>query len=268
MFGYLRLQLRFLLLRLREVFERHAEPVPPPRLRHRVHGSTDVRGYLEVGRICWENIEALLRDAGADPDQCTTILDFGCGTGRVTRRIRRDLPQPRTLTGIDIDANAIAWCRRHLPGIRFIVGTPHPPLPFPDGAFDLVFAVSVFTHLDEAMQFAWLAEMQRVIRPGGFLIASVQGEHHRSLRRRPIDVSRGFAFVTGRTGLFKRDGLPDFYQDAQHTRSYVEREWSRFFRVAAYRDRGMAGHQDAVVLQRVPPPETGAADASAGAQRL
>jgi SAM-dependent methyltransferase len=125
-----------------------------------------------------------------------------------------------------------------------------PPTPLGDGAFDLIFAVSVFTHLDETMQFALLGEMRRLLRPGGVLVASVQGEHHRSLRKRQFDLSSGFAFVAGDRGWFKKDGLPRFYQDAQHTRGYVEREWAKYLDVVLYRDRGIADHQDAVVLTR------------------
>lgn len=251
MLSFLRLQIHFLAVWLRELVARPAVAVPPPRLRHRVHGSTDVRGYLEVGRTCWSSIEALIRGAGHDPQAFHAVLDFGCGSGRVIRAIpSAGGGKIRELTGIDIDPAAISWCRRNLPGIRFAVVAPYPPTPLADGAFDLVFAVSVFTHLDEAMQFSWLAELRRLLRPGGILVASLHGEHHRSLHRRPCDMSRGFAFVEGRTGLLKKDGLPDFYQDAQHTRAYVEREWSKFFAVLHYAERGMAGHQDAVVLRR------------------
>ena len=251
MFGFLRLQLHFLWVRLRELLVRPDVPMPPPRLRHRVHGSTDVRGYLEVGRTCWASIETLLRESGRPAEEFRAILDFGCGSGRVIRTIPKDTPAgTRELTGVDIDATAIAWCRRNLPGIDFHAVASQPPLLFAKSSFDLVFAVSVFTHLDEAMQFLWLDELRRVLRPGGVLVASVHGDYHRSAHRRAPDMSRGFAFVQGRTGVFKKDGLPDFYQDAQHTRAYVEQAWSRYFDVLLYRERGMAGHQDAVVLMR------------------
>lgn len=251
MLGYLRLRLHFLSVAVRERIRPPSPVVPGPRLRHRVHGSTDARGYLEVGERSWRSIEQLLRDAGRDPDAFDSILDYGCGSGRVVRVIPRETTRGRRhITGIDIDASAIAWAQRHLPGIQFETVAAVPPTRFPASAFDLIFAVSVFTHLDEALQFALLAEMRRLLRPGGVLVASVHGEHHRSVRRRTFDMSRGFLYVPGRTGLFKKDGLPDFYQDAQHTRAYVERAWSPFLRVLAYRERGLGGHQDAVVLTR------------------
>ena len=50
-------------------------------------------------------------------------------------------------------------------------------MDFPDAYFDLIFNHSVFTHLDENYQDAWLAELERVTKPGGVLVLSVSGQH-------------------------------------------------------------------------------------------
>jgi SAM-dependent methyltransferase len=176
-----------------------------------------------------------------------SILDFGCGTGRVIRNVEGKAAASR-LVGVDIDESAIRWCRRHFQGVTFDTIDPEPPLPFGDRAFDFIFAVSVFTHLDEALQFRWLRELSRVLRPGGIFVASVHGDHHRAGGKRCFDMTRGFAFTRVHGRFLKNDGLPAFYQDAQHTRGYIEREWSRFFTVLGYEERGMADHQDAVVM--------------------
>lgn len=253
MAGYLRLQLDLVRATWRERFAPLRDNVPPPRLRHRVHGSIDHRGYLEVGQRSWRSIEQLLEEIGRPADTFDSILDYGCGSGRVARVIPKNTSRgPRTITAIDIDATAIAWCARHLPGIQFLAVPPNPPTPLPDAAFDLIFAVSVFTHLDETMQFAILDEMRRLLRPDGVLVASVQGDYHRRLRKRQFDLSRGFTFVASDRGWFKKDGLPRFYQDAQHTRGYVERTWSATMDVRLYRERGICDYQDAVVLVRRP----------------
>jgi ubiquinone/menaquinone biosynthesis C-methylase UbiE len=121
-------------------------------------------------------------------------------------------------------------------------------LPFPDASFDVVFAVSVFSHLDEKPQFGWLWEILRVLRPGGLFLASTHSEklkfsrpdltleQHRSLN------TRGFLFAPG-GGAFKNDS-------SFHTRLYLEQEWGRLFSMRLHHDFGLAGFQDLTVWEK------------------
>jgi SAM-dependent methyltransferase len=89
--------------------------------------------------------------------------------------------QDPTLVGADYNPRSIAWDREHLPGIDFTVNGLHPPLDQPDGTFDVVYCVSVFTHLSEDVQLAWAAELLRVLKPGGLVLCTTQGEAFRRL---------------------------------------------------------------------------------------
>lgn len=62
--------------------------------------------------------------------------------------------------------------------------------------------------------------------------------------------SYGFMFVTGATGRLKFNKLPDFCQNACHTKEYILREWSAYLDVVRYSERGINNHQDAVVLRK------------------
>ena len=53
----------------------------------------------------------------------------------------------------------------------------HPPLPYPDKSIDLIYACSVFSHFDAERQTRWLAELQRITRPGGYLLLTFRHEH-------------------------------------------------------------------------------------------
>jgi ubiquinone/menaquinone biosynthesis C-methylase UbiE len=120
---------------------------------------------------------------------------------------------------------------------------PHPPIPLD------IYSISVFTHLNEKMQLEWLKELSRILKPNGYAIVSVHGEFHRQIKQSEIEILEGFKFKVLEKGIFKRDGLPDFYQDAQHTRNYIMKVWSRYFDVVNYIEKGINGHQDAVVLK-------------------
>ena len=246
------LKLRFFIQNLIERISRSQRSslglVPPPKLRYRVHGSTDAEGYSIVGKQSWESVARLLELHGLQIDDFESILDFGCGPGRVIVNIPESSEgKTRKSYGADIDPEAIAWCKKHIPSSRFTIVDKDPPLPFDDNSFDLIYTISVFTHLDETMQFSWLDELRRVLKPNGIAIASLHGDYHRTLSGKSRDISRGFKYTRAKVS---KHGLPDFYQDAQHSREYVEREWANYFEVLDYVERGVSDHHDAVVLRK------------------
>lgn len=230
------------------------EPVPPAKLRWRVVGSLNEAGYMKGGKITAQSIQDLCKIAGRDFYSFTDILDFGSGCGRVIQNFRHR-PSSCTLYATDIDPDLVNWGKSNLPDIQWSVNGYEPPLPFNDNLFDLIYGVSVFTHLDEDFQHAWLRELHRVTRPGASLILSVQGEYTMGWLRKDRSYSnevdeRGFLFVSLSKGRLKLDGLPDFYQAAYHTKEYIYNEWSSYFEIVDYIERGMSNVQDAVVLRK------------------
>jgi SAM-dependent methyltransferase len=149
-------------------------PYPPIELARRVGGvdETDpVGSYDFVGSWARGELEACLPEAWSWDGK--TVLDFGCGAGRVLRTF---LPNPNTdLHGCDIDRTSIEWLADNLsPPLSVFVNREDPPLDRPGETFDLVYAVSVFTHITDAWA-AWLRELHRVLRPGGLLAATFLG---------------------------------------------------------------------------------------------
>jgi SAM-dependent methyltransferase len=203
-----------------------------------------------VGRRLSADLQRLVSDVGTA--DAARVLDFGCGCGRVLRYVRDWLPMA-DLYGADMDQKGIDWCRANFDFACFTVNGPSAPMEFPDGYFDLIYGVSVFTHTDEAMQDFWLAELQRIVRPGGLLVLSVHGaaifQNHLDGPMLDRLQGDGLLFTVETTGRFKLDGLPDFYPITFHTRDYVERVRGRTFAIVAYVSRGIVGHQDAVVLK-------------------
>lgn len=100
-------------------------------------------------------------------------LDFGCGWGRIGRFFLRDF-DAQDMVGVDIDPGMVEFCAgANLPG-RFETIANGQPLPFADGSFRLITAYSVFTHLPPPLFRAWLAELLRVLAPGGQLVFTVE----------------------------------------------------------------------------------------------
>jgi SAM-dependent methyltransferase len=150
-------------------------PIPPGYLLWLVVGSSNVQAFLDSGVIhAHEVIWRTLEENGLALEHFGTILDFGCGCGRIMR-YWKDLQHAR-LYGSDYNPTLIRWCRRHLPFAQFEVNHLAPPLSFQTGQFDFVYARSVFTHFAEDLQFAWIAELRRVLKPGGHLLFTVSGD--------------------------------------------------------------------------------------------
>lgn len=226
--------------------------VPPAKLRHRVHGNLDKKSFLQIGTNLAQNIRDLCASVGRDIYSFERVLDFGCGSGRVIRNFQ-DAPASCQLYGTDIDSELISWCDKSLPSFQFSLNGYQPPLSFEDNTFDLIYAISVFTHLNEQFQHAWLRELQRIARPGALLILSANGENCISMLPSSYHGqihNDGFMFIVGATGKLKLDKLPDFYQTAYHTKEYIYREWSAYFDVVSYVECGINNHQDAILLRK------------------
>jgi SAM-dependent methyltransferase len=107
----------------------------------------------------------------------SAILDFGCGSARLIRHLR--CIDGIRLVGTDANPETITWCAANLPGIEFHVNSLCPPLSFAENSvFDLAMASSVFTHIPLDLRDAWIQEIHRVLKPGGFLICSMHGHYH------------------------------------------------------------------------------------------
>ena len=226
-------------------------PVPPHWLVQMVAGTTAIAPFVEgghrVGKLFAGLIERHL-PAAREP----AIIDFGCGCGRVARLMPRYLDCG--LHGCDITAPAIEWCRRNLPG-EFFRSADEPPLAVPEARFDVLYAVSVLTHLDERRQDAWLLEWQRIVRPGGLLLVTyrgdgflARGEPSRRERIERLWEPGGFGFTATDywEGLF-----PAYYGGAYHQDAYVRDHWGRFFDVLELHASGDTGLvQDLAVMRR------------------
>ena len=150
-------------------------PVPPPHLRVQVTGRHAERGaWLAEGATDANLIRSMLRRNEAPLETMDAVLDFGCGCGRVARNWS-ELGGPE-VHGADVSRRAVRWCRRNLSFMRTVRSGPEPPLPYADGKFDFVYALSVFTHLPDETARRWLLELTRVLRPGGLLLFTVHGE--------------------------------------------------------------------------------------------
>lgn len=192
-------------------------PLPPARLRVLVVLSADPRFFLESGRAQAAFVGKLLERNGVELSELDSILDLGCGCGRLLRWWG-ELDGPR-LCGCDYNPELAAWCARNLPFVDARANTLEPPLPFADRKpFGLIHALSVFTHLPEDLGRRWLDEIRCALAPGGLFVFTVGGERY-SEKLEGADLE---AFRRGELVTHFDEVAGTNLQAAYHPRAYVE----------------------------------------------
>jgi SAM-dependent methyltransferase len=228
-------------------------PFPDAPRRTRVHGSDREMGFRLEGYSAYVKLQKVLARHGRALDDGLRILDWGCGCGRLIRYLsglRRS-----QVTGVDIDADNVAWCREHLPFGRFEAIATAPPMSFAAESFDVVIGISIFTHLAEAEQLAWLRELRRITAPGALLLMTTHGQtaaYRSALPPEQLDAWRTAGFLDrGRDAAL--DGVladPEYYRTVFHSRAYIESRWSEYLEVVDFRPGFIGNNQDLVVLRR------------------
>jgi ubiquinone/menaquinone biosynthesis C-methylase UbiE len=103
------------------------------------------------------------------------ILDLGCGTGIVARKLRERLGGAVRITGVDASPDMIAAARSLAPELEWREANAMA-LPFPDASFDLVVAQQMLQFVPDPL--AALREVRRVLAPGGRLVAATWRPRH------------------------------------------------------------------------------------------
>jgi SAM-dependent methyltransferase len=225
-------------------------PAPPVHLIDRVAAIDNPSFFLILGLQTYGEFWKIIRKY-RNPRSIKRMLDWGCGCGRVTGFFLKFSGIPE-ISGCDIDAEPIRWCRDHLGPGKFSVCPLYPPTPYADNSFDLIISFSVFTHLSKDVQIAWLKEMRRILAPGGIFLTTVHGEFAAS-----------FGFPCEKLGEVLKDGFyssedgkldgiapAGYYRGTFQTKEYTLKEWSRYFQILEYEERGGGNYQDLIVMQK------------------
>lgn len=238
-------------------------PVPPRRIRASV-GQPSRRRYRAEGRLVAEELERLLEGLKRPLSSFEAICDLASGPGKVLCRL--DLPAGSSVAAIDVNGDAIEWLRARLPGVDARAEGSLPPTSFVDASFDLLFSISLFTHLPEDRQDRWLAEVGRVLKLGGTGVVTVHGRtayegfrsgsrpgisapQLRRLREAPLLDVAGFVFEPEPRPGRRSPGIDEAWGLAFHDEAYVREHWSRFLEVETVLPGALNFRQDAVIVR-------------------
>ena len=230
---------------LREDTTSDVPPLPPARLRVRVTGTAGASWFRESGLLTANAVEDALVRHGLPLERADRMLDFGCGCGRVLRNW--DTASGCAIHGCEPDPRLIRWCIEHLPFECREQGHS-PPLPYEDGFFGALYAISVFTHLPETEQRDWLAEIHRIVRPSGVVVLTVHGESYVD-RLNPAERKR---FESGEIVVRWPSVAGSNLCTAFHPPAFIRHRLSEGFELLEHAPIAVPGTptQDLVVLRR------------------
>lgn len=127
------------------------------------------------------------------------ILDWGCGPARVIRHLPEVVGNNCQFYGTDYNAKTIKWCTSFIDGIEFNLNDLNPPISYTSDFFDIIYGISIFTHLSEKNHVDWSKELVRILKPKGILVLTSHGEVFKAI----LTDSEVDAFNTGK--LIVRD---------------------------------------------------------------
>lgn len=218
--------------------------------RHYDYWLSGLKDFLDISMAATK--------AGIQITSDTRVLDLGCASGRTIRHFA--IQSPAQAWGCDISVNHVLWCNRYLPeNLKVFQNTSLPHLQIEDNFFDIIYAMSVFTHI-ESFETSWLCELSRILKPGGMAYVTIHDES--SWKNMPTTWGAGHA-VTNHPEFDKKwlkDGFPGekfisrWHKDKSYSSnvfyklSYIKKVWGKFFEIDEVIPNGSA-YQTVLVLR-------------------
>ena len=226
-------------------------PLPPPEMIALVAGHAGPADFYRYGRYAATWVAEMLARNGTEPRDLGRVLDFGCGCGRVIRHWPAFTDAE--LHGCDYNPYLVGWCAEHLPFAESRANALEPPLPYDDDSFDLVYSLSIFTHLDEGLQVPWIEELTRVVRPGGLLLPTFHGRSRVEAMRPHAEAYEQIApgFEAGELVVLGPEQSGGSGCAAYHPERYIREVLARGLELVDFSPGGALDiQQDAVLLRK------------------
>lgn len=247
---------------------------PPDDLQREIHGHAG-EVSLHEAHVFFREVKSYCAYAGRPIAPHRTMLDFGCGWGRMLRLFMKDI-EPANLFGADSTSRFLMEARRCNPSVNFLSCQLAPPLILASESLDYVVSWSVFSHLDEFLSLRWIEEFSRILKPGGLLLITTQSRRfiafcaEMRLRRasgirlehpwyeacansfvdEPLENARYEAGDFLHAASAQPPHPQSHYGEAVIPRGYVVKKWGHLFRLIDFLDNPVRLPQVLLVLQK------------------
>jgi SAM-dependent methyltransferase len=226
-------------------------PIPPSELIAVTVGRLAPADFYASGMQARTWISEMLARNGVAVADLRSVLDFGCGAGRVIRHW--PVVTEARLHGSDYNPRLISWCSENLTFGEFRTNDLEPSLDFADESMDFVYSLSIFTHLDEPIQVPWVEEITRVLRPGGELLITLHGRERLLQDVQSMKNMSGVAaaFEAGELAVVRSEQSGSSACTVWHPQRYVREVLAEGLELLEYAPSGALDmEQDAVLLRK------------------
>jgi ubiquinone/menaquinone biosynthesis C-methylase UbiE len=177
---------------IREFEAKHPDfPLPPWAIAYDAFSGLVPQDYVNLGNAHASRLTSYI-NKHLNSTNPLTVVDWGCGPARVLRRMPEILGAQHQFLGLDYNDKTIEWGKATFPNIDFRKNKLSPPLPLADASVDALYCISVFTHLSEQLTKSYIADIYRVLKSGGILIATLHGDKN-ALNLTPTEHSKYLA---------------------------------------------------------------------------
>jgi trans-aconitate methyltransferase len=222
-------------------------PMPPDSLLFET-GSLHYHSYQNSGQEAALEIKSLCKIFRNSPT--LAILDWGCGTGRVTRHLPDYFPEAK-ITGADVNPSCIQWLQNNMQGIDWIQSSTNLSDETISAQYDLIIALSVLTHLPANEQANWLNQLHGLLQPQGLVWLSTHGKTylHQLTHHQKKQLSEQGILTLGADKKGSRQMRT--YHTYAGMQSLLSSDWEIVMYYDGQKFPGILGGQDAWLLKKL-----------------
>ena len=221
--------------------------VPPKNLAFDAYHSVNFAHYYRTGNEHARFVASLINDYSGVQEM--RVYEWGCGPARLMRHLAKYLPDKKiSLYGTDVNPKSVRWCQQHFPNMTFARNSSLPPVSFGDRFFDVIYAISVFTHLSGHGFISWLQELGRLLVTNGIIILTTHGQNFMEM------------MLPREKELFLKEQIVVRQQIAEgkkwystfHPKQFVQKSLPDNLHLAAHLENSPLSSQDVWVVRKKP----------------
>jgi len=166
--------------------------LPPYGIAYDAYAGFDPYHYINQGIKHASFVSSLIKKYKGQ--KVSSIYEWGCGPMRVLRHLPLYFDTKQTsFFGSDYNKSSVSWAKKNFKNIDITLNNLSPPLPYDNGSFDVVYCISVFTHLSENVFKQYIEDIYRILKKNGIFISTFHGNMNSKVltKRELVDFKNG-----------------------------------------------------------------------------